>query len=323
MDADRVQRLSEDFGDLRVAQELVAARRAAVRPVPEELASEHLQAMLAEQARSTMHRRGTATATLGALTSWLARRFSVAGATSAVAGVLALVLAVAGVLPDPAQRLAADLAGSIGIELPRPERSADGDALRPDRGAIDLTGDAADPDDEQASSLSATPGHATAQGSRPDDATVRTEAPFGAAHEHPGASDLALAGPHDRSGVANDLPAVPDVRPARAADPPGLSDDPPGHADDPPGQADAPPGQAGDPPGHADDPPGQAGDPPASSSNPPDDSGDGPGKAGSAAGTSSASSGPPDDVGGDGAPNDAPGNDGPGNDDSGGMPGAG
>ena len=246
MDADRVRRWREELGDLRVAETVVATRSAVVQPVDDELADDHLRAMLAEQARPATAQPITADTSLAPMVDWLRRRLSVPAATTTVAAALALVLAVAGSLPDSAQRLVADLAGTVGIELPRPELPGehDGGSLAPDRSDAELIG-----------SLT----HSSVTDSRDDTSAPDGDAAsaalrateFGASDGAPGRADAASGRSEQVPGIPDDAAARPSPVPVRADDAPGRSGDAPGRADDPPGRADEAPGRSQDPPGRS------------------------------------------------------------------------
>lgn len=206
MDADQVRRWHEELGDVRVAEAVVATRGNVVRPVSDELAHDHLQAMLTEQAQPTNAQPVAVGPPRAPVVDWLRRRRSVATATTSIAAALALVLAVSGSLPDPAQRLVADLASTVGIELPRPEVESDVGSLAPDRSEADLLGSVTDvPDDTTASDD-------TAESAAP------RPTPPDTADEASGSVDAVS----DRSDV---VPGLPDDAPGRPSPVPVRADD--------------------------------------------------------------------------------------------------
>ncbi|MFP4634995.1 MAG: hypothetical protein ACLFRD_03965 [Nitriliruptoraceae bacterium] len=240
MDAERIRWWSEELEDELVAEQLVAARGAVVRAVPDELAASHLDAIMAEQARATVG--GATHRPLPTIGSLLKQRFTVAAATSAAAAALALVLALAGTLPDPAQRMVADAAEVVGVGLPRPQPPVSERYVDPG-GWRDV--ERPEPEErsqqERAQAQTESPATTAPQVSAERDLAATPRAADTTRTIAADRGDLQSASPHRRERS--------DDRGGGAANDVGSSDQAPGSSGSAPGTTGATPGNGGSSPG--------------------------------------------------------------------------
>jgi hypothetical protein len=130
MDDQRLALLTRELGDRDLAERLIGARRALVRPVPDHVA----RAQIADLLAATSAAQPTAGTTIRpcrqqhevarlttrpALASFARTTARLAAAATVVAFATAGGLAAAGVLPAAAQNLVAEAASHVGVDLPR------------------------------------------------------------------------------------------------------------------------------------------------------------------------------------------------------------
>ncbi len=242
--------LAEVAGDPELAATLEGVRDELVTDLDEEVAAAHLAAIRAAAAGAA-HTAPTAVAGIvGTQRPWVSRVRRVLGLTGAKLALTATAtLAATGgfaatdSLPDPAQRVVADVADRVGLDLPSPDDPAPEDVgeVEPDGGAAadGTAGDEAPlvevpPADDASPSPTPSP-HGPSPSPTPaadDAADARDDAgPADAAGDAP--ADTASVAPR---GPATDEPGRPDSTPPASTGPeddtaPGADDDPSGAAD--------------------------------------------------------------------------------------------
>ncbi|MCZ7535756.1 MAG: hypothetical protein M5T61_07375 [Acidimicrobiia bacterium] len=248
-------------------------RRELLKPPLPAVVEQHLAAMATAHAGAQeppgAPSRGTSARRVRSAMPWAASILALASFGGAAA---------AGALPRAAQRVAAELASVIGVQIPDGRVGpAPADHGRPGSDAPGRSGTAPGQTGNTPGQSGNTPGQSG------DDPGNSGNAP-GHTGENPGNSGNAPGHTGNTPGQSGDDSGNSGNAPGQTGDDPGNSGNAPGHTGNTPGQSGNAPGHTGDTPGQSGDTPGQSGDDPGNSGNAPGHTGENPGNSGNAPG---------------------------------------